>query len=140
MWIVFALLAALSAATVVTLTKAGVKDVDSSLAFAIQAVMILLVSWSVVIIQGHLSDLGKIDRRAWIYLLIAGVVTCMSSLFSFRALKIGHAAQVSPLTNFSLVFAVILAAVFLKEKLNWQIILGAVLMGAGAILIAVAKE
>ena len=140
MWIVFALLAALTAGTVVTLSKAGIKNVDSSLAFAIQSVLILVISWGVVIVQGNLPDVSRIDRRVWIYLISAGVLTCLSSLLSFHALKIGNASQVSPLTNFSLVFAVIMAAVFLKEKLSWQVIAGAVLMAAGAILIAVARK
>lgn len=140
MWIVFALLAALTAAIVVNLSKIGIKNVDSSLAFAIQSVMILLVSWSVVIYQGHLPELAQVERKSWFYLIVAGVLTCVSSLLSFHALKTGNAAQVSPITNTSLIFAVILAAVFLKEKINWQIILGAVLMGTGAVLIAIAKK
>ncbi|MVM32746.1 EamA family transporter [Spirosoma sp. HMF4905] len=139
MWIVFALSAALAAATVVTLSKAGVKHVDSSLAFAIQSVLILVVSWSVVITQGHLPDVMRIERRVWIYLVVAGVLTCLSSLLSFRALKLGNASQVSPLTNFSLVFSIILASVFLKEKLSWQVIAGAVLMAVGAVTIAMAR-
>ena len=64
MWIVFALSAALATAIVVTLSKAGIKNVDSSLAFAIQSVLILLVSWGVVIGQGSLPDLARIERRA----------------------------------------------------------------------------
>ena len=140
MWIVFALSAALTAAVVVTLSKIGIKNVDSSLAFAIQSIMILLVSWSVVIFQGNLPELVQVERKSWYFLIGAGVLTCVSSLLSFYALKIGNAGQVSPLTNTSLVFAVILATVFLKEKINWQIILGAVLMGTGAVLIAVAKK
>lgn len=140
MWILFSLLAALASALVVTLSKAGIKNVDSSLAFAIQAVLILIVSWGVVISQGNLPDLARIDRRAWIFLTIAGVITCVSSLLSFRALKLGDAARVSSLDKVSLVFSVILAVVFLKEKVNWQVILGVVLMGAGAVIIALARE
>jgi transporter family protein len=136
MWLLFALLAAVSAAVVVTLSKVGVKNVDSTLAFAIQSVMILLVSWGAVIGQGNLSELTRIERRTWIFLLIAGVVTCLSSLFSFRALKLGDASRVSPITNLSLVFAVGLAALFLKERLTWQIIVGTLLMSGGAVLIA----
>lgn len=139
MWIVFSLLAALTAGTVVVLSKAGIKDVDSSLAFAIQSVLILIVSWSVVIFQGNLSEVSRVDRKVWLFLIGAGILTCVSSLLSFRALKLGNASQVSPLTNFSLVFAIILAAVFLKEKLNWQLIAGVVLMAVGAALIAVAR-
>ncbi|GAB2533281.1 EamA family transporter [Spirosoma aerophilum] len=140
MWILFALLAALSASVVVTLSKAGIKDVDSSLAFAVQSVLILIVSWTVVISQGNLPDVARIERKVWIYLVAAGVLTCVSSLLSFRALKLGNASQVSPLTNFSLVFAVVLAAVFLKEKLSWQVIAGAVLMGIGAVMIAISRD
>jgi bacterial/archaeal transporter family protein len=140
MWILFSLLAALATAIVVTLSKVGIKNVDSSLGFAIQSVLIVIVAWSVVIGQGNLSDLNRIDRRSWIFLGIAGVVTCLSSLLSFRALKLGDASRTSSLDKVSLVFSVLLAVFFLKEKVNWQVILGVVLMGAGAVIIAIARE
>ena len=110
MWILFSLLAAVATAIVVTLSKAGIKNVDSSLAFAIQSVLILIVSWGVVISQGTLSDVARIERRVWIYLILAGIVTCVSSLLSFRALKIGDASRVASLDKVSLVFSIILAA------------------------------
>ncbi|UOG73641.1 EamA family transporter [Hymenobacter tibetensis] len=139
MWIVFSLLAALSAAVVVTLSKAGIKTVDSSLAFAIQSILIVLVAWSVVAWQGNLPDVAAIDRRSWVFLIAAGVITCVSSLLSFRALSLGNASRVSPLDKVSLVFAIMLAAVFLKEKISWQVMLGAGLMVVGAVVIAMAK-
>jgi transporter family protein len=139
MWIVFALLAAVVSATVVTLSKAGIKNVSPSLAFAIQAVLIILVSWGAVIWEGLLPEITKIDRKSWIFLLAAGVLTAVSSLLTFRALSLGDASRVSPLTNTALIFSVLLAALFLKEKLTWQVLLGAGLMVAGAILIATTK-
>lgn len=140
MWILFALLAAVSAAVVTTLSKAGVKDLDSSLVFAVQSVLIILVSWGVVAIQGNTAQLKQIDGRTWIYIIIAGVVTAASSLLTFRALKLGDASQVNPIERLSLVFAILFAALFLKEKITWQIIIGAVLMAAGAVVIALAKK
>ncbi len=140
MWILFALLAAFSAAIVTVLSKAGIKNVDPNLAFAIQAVVIILVSWGVVMIQGNVSKLAEIDGRSWAYLLIAGVVTTASSLLTFKALSLGDASRVNPLERLSLVFAILFAALFLKEKITWQIIIGAVLMAAGAVVIAMAKK
>jgi len=140
MWIVFALLAAVTAAVVVVLSKAGMKNIDSSLVFALQSVLILIVSWSFVLIQGKQMELGKIDNRTWIFLGAAGVLTAASSLLSFRALKLGDAAAVSPIERVSLVFAIIFAAIFLKEKITWQVISGAALMVIGAIIIAVSKK
>ncbi|MCY7352910.1 MAG: EamA family transporter [Cytophagaceae bacterium] len=131
MWIVFSLLAALAAAIVVTLSKAGIKNVDSSLAFAVQSVLIVLASWSVVAWQGVLPDVARIERKTWIYLVAAGVVTCVSSLLSFRVLKLGEASRTSSLKRVALVFVIILATVFLKEKLTWQVVAGAVLIAVG---------
>jgi hypothetical protein len=48
MWIIFSLLAAVSAAVAIIPTKTGVKKVDPILGFTIQAVLIIVVSWSVV--------------------------------------------------------------------------------------------
>lgn len=140
MWIVFALLAALAAAVVTTLSKAGLKNVDSSLAFAIQSVLIVAVAWGVVLAQGGTAQLRGIEGRAWIFLLSAGVITALSSLLSFRALKLGDASQVSPVERLSLVFAILFAGLFLKEKITWQVVLGAALMVAGAVVIALAKR
>ena len=140
MWIVFALLAALSAAVVTVLSKAGLKNIDSSLAFAIESVLILIVSWSLVLFQKNAGQLAQVDKKAWIYLTVAGVVTALSSLFTFRALKLGDASAVNPLERLSLVFAIIFSAFFLKEKITWQVVAGALLMVAGALIIAFSKK
>lgn len=140
MWIIYSLCAALAAATVVTLSKAGLKNVDSNIAFAVQSVMILLVSWTVILTQGSFKELANIEGKAWVYLLAAGVITCVSSLLTFRALKLGEASQVSSFDKISLVFSIILAVIFLKEKITWQIVLGGLLMAGGAIVISFSSE
>ena len=140
MWIVFALFAALSAAIVTVLSKAGLKNIDSSVAFAIESVLIIIISWSVVFLQKNTSQLSKVTGKEWWFLIIAGIVTAFSSLFTFRALKFGDASAVNPLERLSLVFAIIFAAVFLKEKITWQVALGALLMAGGALMIALSKK
>jgi bacterial/archaeal transporter family protein len=140
MWAVYALLAALAGAVMATLTKAGLKGVDSSVGLAVQSVLILLIAWGMVAFQGNLGQLGKLDRRSWTYLLLAGVVTGVSSLFLYRALKLGNASRVVPLDRLSLVFAILLGGVFLKEKVDWQVMVGGGLMAVGALIIALAHE
>lgn len=139
MWIVYAVLAAISAALVIVLTKAGLKNVDSNVAFAIQAVLILIISWAVITFQGNFSDLKKIEQKDWLLLAGAGIATTLSTLFSYKALSMGHVSAVTTIERSSLVFAVIFSILFLKEKITWQIAIGAALVLAGAILIAVAK-
>ncbi|WP_231489788.1 EamA family transporter [Pedobacter sp. Leaf170] len=139
MWIIWALLAALSAALVVVLTKAGLKNVDSSLAFAIQAVLILAITWMVVLFQGNFSEVKSIEKNAWIFLIAAGIFTTLSTLFSYKALSSGPASYVVPIERLSLVVAIVLSVIFLKEKLTWQLVVGGVVMVSGAILIALSE-
>jgi bacterial/archaeal transporter family protein len=140
MWAVYALLAALGGAVMATLTKAGLKRVDSNIGLAVQSVLILLIAWGTVAFQGNLRQLGSLDRRNWAYLLLAGVATGVSSLFLYQALKLGNASRVVPLDRLSLVFAILLGSVFLKEEVGWQVIVGGGLMAAGALVIASAGE
>jgi transporter family protein len=45
-----------------------------------------------------------------------------------------------PLDRLSLVFAILLGSVFLKEKVGWQVLVGGGLMAVGALVIASAHE
>ena len=140
MWIFWAILAALSAALVMVLTKAGLKNVDSSLAFAIQALFIVSITWILVLYQGTAPEMKQIDGKAWIMLILAGIATTLSTLFSFKALSMGPASIVVTIERTSLVFTILLSIIFLKEKITWQLIVGAVLILAGAVLIALSDS
>ncbi len=140
MGILFAILAAVCAAAVVILTKAGLKDINSNLAFAIQAVLILVITWGIVLWEGVAGEVNGLGRRTWLLMLGAGVCTTLSTVFSYKALKAADATLVVPIERLSLVIAVVLAAVFLKEKLTWQVAAGAALMTGGAIVIGLAKR
>lgn len=139
MWVLWAILAAVAAALVTVLTKAGLKDVDSSLAFALQSVLIFCITWSVVAWQGTFSGIKEMDTKTWVLLSLAGVATTLSTLFSFKALSMGQASYVTTIERSSLVIAIILSVLFLKEKITWQLITGALLIISGAVLIALSQ-
>jgi len=139
-WVLFALSSAFVGALVAVLAKAGLKEVEPSLGLAVQSVLILALSWGTVAVKGDLGALGQISRQGWLYLLLSGLAAGVSYLLLFRALKLGSAARVVPLDRLSLVFAMILAAVFLKEKIGGMVIVGGALMVLGALLVAAAAE
>ena len=137
-WIFMALLGAFFTAVTGTLAKAGLEKVDSNLGLAIQSTVVLICVWTVVAIQGKASDLTQIAPRAWGLLLLSGVATTIGYLCYFAALKAGDSSRVQPIDRLSLVFAIVLAAFFLREKVGDQVIIGAVLMTIGAVVIAAA--
>ena len=136
MWVAYTLLAALAGAVVAVLSKAALRHVNPAAALAVQSAVIAALAWAVVVVRGGLGDLAGLDRRTWAVLLAAGVASGVSYLLLFLALRTGDAARVVPLDRLSLVFAVVLAAVFLGERVSAQVVVGAVLMAAGAAVIA----
>jgi len=140
MWLIYAVLDALMAAVSVILTKAGVKNLNPVLAFAVEAVLILTLSWGTVLVKGNGHEISKIDKQTWLFLAGAGVATALSSLFKFAALKNGNAGAVTSIDRGSLVLVVIFATIFLKEKLTWQLVVGGILIIGGAVLIAAGRQ
>jgi transporter family protein len=136
MWIFFSLAAAVCAALVVVLSKVGIQNLDSTFVFGIESLCIVIVTWSVILARDLQKQAIGIDRKIWVFILAAGVLTALSSLLSFHSLKIGHASRTSSFEKISLVLSALLSIVFLKEKFNWQLGVGLLLMVAGVLFVA----
>jgi transporter family protein len=136
MWIFYAVLGAVATGATAVLTKAGLAKVDSNLGLGIQSVLILILTWIVVGFSGKATQVLDISRQAWMYLIGAGFMTTFAYMCYFKALSLGDASRVAPIDRLSLVVSIALGALFLREKLTTPVIIGAVLMVAGSIIIA----
>lgn len=138
LWIIFALLSALCAAGVAIFGKLGLQGIDPNTATAIRAVVMAIFLVTVVLIQNRFANFSSImaNRSAVFYIILGGIAGALSWLFYFIALKIGKVQQVAPIDRLSVVFAIILAFLFLGEKITLKVGIGAALLTAGAILIA----
>lgn len=136
-WFVWALLSAFFAGLTAILAKVGVEHIDSNLATAIRTVVILIFAWAVALATKNQS-LSTIANRTWIFLILSGIATGLSWLCYFRALQLGEASQVAPVDKLSVVIAIVLAAIFLHEKMTWHHWVGGTLIFTGAIVLAYA--
>jgi transporter family protein len=134
-WLFWALLSAGFAGLTAVLAKVGVKDVDSNLATAIRTVVILVFAWSVALVR-NTQALATVSPRTWLFLVLSGLATAASWLCYFRALQLGEASRVAPVDKLSVVVAMILAALFLRENLTWQHWLGGTLIVIGTVVVA----
>ncbi len=133
-WIFFAILSAISAALVAIFGKIGIKDLDTTLATTIRSIVMagVLVITSLALNKFHL--VGEVSNKALTFIFFSGLAGALSWLFYFQALKTGPTAAVASLDRLSVVFVLILAALFLGEGLTWKSGLGASLITLGAIL------
>jgi len=139
LWLIFALLSAISAAAVAIFGKIGLQGIEPNTATAIRAIVMALFLVTFVLIQDRFSNLSSIlsNHKAVFYIILGGIAGALSWLFYFIALKLGKVQQVAPIDRLSVVFAIILAFLFLGEKITWKVGIGAALVTVGAVLIAI---
>jgi transporter family protein len=135
-WLHWALLSATFAGITAVLAKAGIGDVGSSLATAIRTSVVLVFAWGMAFALGETSSLSTLNVRHWMLLGFSGVATALSWLCYFRALSLGPASKVAPIDKLSVVFVLIFASFFLNEPMNVRNLLGAGLIIAGSLVIA----
>lgn len=133
-WLGYALIAAAAAAATAILSKLGVEGVPSNLATAIRTLFVGAVAWLLVVGLGEHRSAGELSRRTLMFLGLSGVATAVSWLAYFRALQMAPASWVAPVDKLSLPFTIVLAAVFLREPLTWQLGVGVSLMVVGALV------
>ena len=135
-WLFWSLLSALFAGATAVLAKVGVAGIDSNLATAIRTTVILVFAWAIAFLTSRPATMATLSSRTWLFLALSGIATGLSWLCYFRALQLGQASQVAPVDKLSVIFVLIFAAVFLHESLTLRTGVGALLVVAGAIVLA----
>lgn len=137
-WLFYAAGSAVFAALQSILGKVGVQDMDSTLATALRTVVVLVFAWAIVLGKKEGGDWKKMTRRDAVLLVLSGITTGASWLCYYRALQTGSASVVVPIDKCSMLFAVALSAIFLKEKQTRRSLLALALVVAGTFMIALA--
>lgn len=137
-WLFYAAGSAVFAALQSILGKVGVQDMDSTLATALRTVVVLIFAWAIVLGKKEGGDWKEMTRRDAVLLVLSGITTGASWLCYYRALQTGRASEVVPIDKCSMLFAVALSAIFLKEKQTRRSLLALALVVAGTLMIALA--
>lgn len=137
-WLFWAFLAAIFASLTAVLAKVGVSDINSNYATFLRTVVVVTALGLLVFVTGQTEQISSLSPKTILFLVLSGLATGASWLCYFKALQLGKVSQVAPIDKLSVVFVALIAAAFLGEKLSvigWS---GVALIGAGAVLVAVA--
>jgi len=140
MWLAFAFASAFFAGIMSILAKIGIKNIDSNLATALRTVVVVIFAWLMVFVVGSQSTLFQTDIRSIIFLILSGAATGASWLCYFRALQIGNVNKVVPVDKTSTVLTMLLAFIFLGERLTLLKVVAMALIGAGTYLMIERNE
>ena len=140
MWLIYAFGSAFFAGITSILAKVGIKDVDSHLATAIRTIIVLIFSWIMVFLIGSQSTIVNIDGKTFLFLILSGLSTGGSWLCYFKALQLGDVNKVVPIDKSSTILTMILAFIFLNEKITINMVIGIIGIAIGTYLMIQKKE
>ena len=140
MWLIYAFGSAFFAGITSILAKVGIKDVDSHLATAIRTIIVLIFSWIMVFLIGSQSTIVNIDGKTFLFLILSGLSTGGSWLCYFKALQLGDVNKVVPIDKSSTILTMILAFIFLNEKITINMVIGMIGIAIGTYLMIQKKE
>ena len=135
MWKYYAILSALFAALTAILAKVGVRGISGNVATAVRTFVVLVMAWGIVLIGGQLKEVRDLSKNNILFLVLSGIATGLSWICYFKALETGDVSKVAPIDKLSVVFAMLLAFVFLKEPADLKVIAGGALIALGTIVI-----
>lgn len=140
MWILYAFGSAFFAGITAILAKIGIKNTDSNLATAIRTIVILAFSWLMVFVVGSIDTINELSQKTIIFLILSGLATGLSWLCYFRALQLGNVNKVTPIDKSSTILTMVLAIIFLGERITVLKIVSIVLIGVGTYLMIEKKD
>lgn len=140
MWVLFAFLSAFFAGMTSILAKCGIKKTDSNVATFIRTLVVLPLSLLMAVIVNPNFSLGAVSSKTLVFLVLSGLSTGASWLCYFRALSKGDINKVVPIDKSSTVLTIILAVIFLGERVTVYKTLGVVFMAIGTLLMIEKKD
>jgi len=135
MWKYYAILSALFAALTAILAKVGVRGISGNVATAVRTFVVLIMAWGIVLTGGQMKEVRDLSKNNILFLALSGIATGLSWICYFKALETGDVSKVAPIDKLSVVFAMLLAFIFLKEPADPKVLIGGALIAMGTIVI-----
>jgi transporter family protein len=134
-WVIYAFISIFFAGFTSVIAKQGLVGISAELGLTIRTIFVFCFVTLFAILAVTTSELNLLRKENFIWLGLSGVTTALSWIFYYKALKLGDVATVALIDKGSVIVAIFLAWLILKEIITVRIIFGAGLMLLGLIII-----
>lgn len=138
MWILFAVGSSFFAGITAILAKCGIQKTDSDVATAVRTIVVFLMAWLMVFVQGKQKEVKEIEKKEFLFIGLSGIATGASWLCYYRALQEGPASVVVPIDKLSILVTIAFSWIVFHEKLTRKSAVGVVLITVGTVLMTMA--
>ena len=135
-WIMFAIISAFFAGFTSVIAKQGLVGISGELGLALRTVFVFVFVLFFSFLAIPSDELQKLQLHNYVWLGLSGVTTALSWVFYYKALKLGDVATVALIDKGSVVVAMFLAWLILKEVITTRLFIGAAFVIGGLLIIA----
>jgi uncharacterized membrane protein len=138
-WLIYALLAAVSESLVTIFNQLGIQKADLTLTTTIRSIImsVILIITSFALKKFDPAALRNITCSGFGWLIASEVVNELSWIFYFAALRYGLLSKVTAVGQLQFIFVIIFSIVFLGQQPSFKIVLGSLFIIGGMYLVTI---
>jgi bacterial/archaeal transporter family protein len=135
-WVGYAFLSMLFAGFTSVIAKRGLEGISGELGLSLRTVFVCVFVFLFAVFAVNPAEVRSLEKDNYLWLGMSGITTALSWVFYYKALKMGDVATVALIDKGSVVVAIILAWLLLKETITLRMVAGGALILAGIVVIA----
>lgn len=135
-WMIFALISMVFAGFTSVVAKLGLAGISGELGLTVRTLFVFVFVLLFACATVPVAAWGGLTPKNWWWLGVSGITTSVSWIFYYKALKVGDVATIALIDKGSVVVAMLLAAVVLREHITGRMVLGASFIVGGLLIIA----
>ena len=135
-WVAYAFISMLFAGMTSVVAKQGLTGISAELGLTVRTIFVFLFIFVFAAITVAPAEIRNLQKTNYLWLGFSSVTTALSWIFYYKALKMGNVATVALIDKGSVIVAIVLAWLLLKETISVRQILGAALIFAGILVIS----
>ena len=135
-WVIYAFLSMFFAGFTAVIAKQGMVGISSELGLTVRTIFVFVFVVMFALYAVTPSEFNGLRKENYFWLGLSGVATALSWVFYYKALKLGDVATVALIDKGSVLVAILLAWLILKEAITLRIVTGALMVFLGLLIIA----
>ncbi len=135
-WVLYAIISMIFAGVTSVIAKMGLVGISGELGLTVRTVLVFLFIMAFAVFTVPGTALGSLSQTNYLWLGLSAVTTSLSWIFYYKALKDGQVSTIALIDKGSILVAIVLACVILREQITPRVALGGLLVLAGLAVIA----
>lgn len=135
MWLIFSIISCILASIMQIFNKKVLNEVDPLVTTYLKNCFVFFLSFGLLFFNDTIVKINTLSKKTIFEIIILAIITFLTYLFFYLALRSGKLGKVLAIDRFSIVIVFLFLLIFNQEKITWMGMLGSIFVFIGILLI-----